>query len=179
MPTVLTHSIVSGLLGKTIKWEQSRQVTLCSVLCGSVPDLDVIGHRFGFAYLDHWGHRGMSHSLFIALIIGLILSVLCAERGRLKTLKLGLYFSILTSTHGLLDMITNGGHGVAIFGPWSHKRHFFPQDWRVIEVSPMRPQHFTWERLAPVFESELVWVMTPVLALFILRATFERLRKSS
>ena len=177
MPTVITHSIVSGLLGKTIKWEQSKRVTVCSVLCGSLPDLDVIGRHFGVAYLDHWGHRGLSHSVAAALVVGLILSHLCSERGAWRRTGWTLYFATLTSTHGLLDMLTNGGHGVAILGPWSHKRHFFPDLWRVIEVSPFSYRRFTWERLSPVFESELIWIISPTLTLFLIRAMIARVQR--
>ena len=176
MPTIITHSIVSVLLGKTIKWEQTQSITICSLFCGSLPDLDVVGHSFGIAYLDHWGHRGLSHSLVAAIGIGFVLSLLCSQRSLWACLGWSAYFAALTCTHGLLDMLTNGGYGVAILAPWSHRRYFFSDDLRVIEVSPLNFHRFTWEYLAPVFKSEFLWIILPIFTLFIMRYTFERWR---
>ena len=35
-----------------------------------LPDADVIGFRFGISYADAFGHRGFSHSLAFALLMG-------------------------------------------------------------------------------------------------------------
>ena len=173
MPTVLTHSVVSLTLGKSIKWKQSSKITFCSFVCGSLPDFDFIGRYFGVKYIDHWGHRGWTHSLISAVLIGLILSYLCSQKSLLPRLGWWLYFSFLTSTHSLLDMCTNGGHGVALLAPWSNIRLFFPQQYRVIQVSPMHFDSFTWNRLAPVFMSEVIWIIAPVLFIFAIRFLFE------
>jgi inner membrane protein len=173
MPTIITHSIVSGLLGKAIKWKPTPLITGCSVLCGSLPDVDVVGRFFGIEYLHEWGHRGMSHSFFIAACIGLCLSFLCSDRSVINRVGWWLYFTLLTSTHTLLDMFTNGGHGVAIFAPWSHQRHFAPDSYRVVEVSPLNFRFFTWERLSPVFYSELMWIILPIFFLVLIRWLIE------
>ena len=174
MPTVITHSIVSGLLGKSLKWEQSGKITLVSFLCGSIPDLDVIGKYFGIAYGDVWGHRGMSHSICFAAGLSLFFIMFLSQKSFFQRLGWWLYFTLLISTHGLLDMCTTGGKGVAILGPWSEHRHFFPHDFKVIKVSPMATKHFTWERLRPVFESELYLVILPMISLFLLRFIIQK-----
>ena len=173
MPTVLTHSIVGLTLGKSIKWKQSSEITFYSFICGSLPDLDFIGRYFGVQYIDHWGHRGWTHSLVSATLIGLVLSLLCGRKTFLSKLGWWIYFSFLTSTHTLLDMCTNGGHGVALLAPWSHSRLFFPQKYRVVQVSPMHFQSFTWEKLVPVFMSELTWIVAPILIIFTIRLLYE------
>ena len=173
MPTVITHSLFSLALGKTIKWKQSTKVSLYSFCCGSLPDLDFIGRYFGIKYADQWGHRGWTHSLFMAVVIGLLLSILCSQKQLKYRLSWWLYFSFLTSTHTLLDMCTNGGHGVALFAPWSHTRIFFSQYCRVINVSPMHFHNFTWDRFTPVFLSELTWIILPVSCIIAVRYFFE------
>ena len=173
MPTVITHSLFTLALGKTIRWSESTKVSFCSFLCGSLPDLDFVGRYLGIKYADHWGHRGWTHSLVMAMLIGLLLSNLCSQKELKSKLGWWLYFSFLTCTHTLLDMLTNGGHGVALFAPWSHSRVFFSQSYRVINVSPMHFHNFTWDRLAPVFLSELTWIIIPICLVLTIRWFFE------
>ena len=51
-----------------------------------------------------------------------------------------------TLSHGLVDMLTNGGLGVALLAPFDNGRYFFP--FRPIEVSPLGIANFlpTWAR---------------------------------
>jgi inner membrane protein len=52
---------------------RSKRVLTIGALCSVIPDLDVIGFRFGIRYGDFWGHRGFTHSLvFAALLAGAI-----------------------------------------------------------------------------------------------------------
>ena len=69
MPTVITHSIFALSLAHPGKnSELPGRLGTLAIACSLLPDLDVIGFRFGIAYADAWGHRGLSHSLFFALL---------------------------------------------------------------------------------------------------------------
>ena len=164
MPTIFTHALVTGLLGKGIRPQQgAKSVALCA-LCGVLPDLDGVGFHLGVPYLHVWGHRGASHSLAFALAAGLLLGLLFAEHKRLSgRLGRGLFFGALIASHPLLDMLTTGGHGVALFAPLDHTRQFFPDAYRVIRVSPMSVS----PRLITALMSELYWVWAPTLALYV------------
>ncbi|PZQ26682.1 MAG: hypothetical protein DI562_14565, partial [Stenotrophomonas acidaminiphila] len=70
-----------------------------------------------------------------------------------------------------LDMLTDGGLGVALLWPWSEARHFAP--WRVIEVSPLANRFFS-ARGVDVLLSEFRWVWVPVLALACFTAWLRR-----
>lgn len=50
----------------------SSRMLLFGVLCAVLPDADVIGFRFGISYADAFGHRGFSHSLAFALLMGCV-----------------------------------------------------------------------------------------------------------
>jgi inner membrane protein len=65
-----------------------------------------------------------------------------------------------TASHPLLDALTNGGLGVALFWPWSDARLFAP--WRPIAVSPIGAGFFSARGLA-VLGSDLRWVWLPTL----------------
>ena len=68
---------------------------------------------------------------------------------------------VSASSHGLLDMLTNGGLGVALLWPVSNERFFFPI--QPIEVSPLSVRRILSEAGAKVLRSEMLWVWAPAL----------------
>jgi inner membrane protein len=44
-----------------------------------LPDLDVVTFKLGIPYASPWGHRGISHSLLLALLAALLLSRLSRD----------------------------------------------------------------------------------------------------
>ena len=80
-------------------------------------------------------------------------------------------------SHALLDAMTNGGLGVAMFWPWSAQRFFLP--WHPIEASPLRLSRLLSGRAWAVLYSELRWIWLPcfgaMLALWAARYCGERL----
>jgi inner membrane protein len=96
-----------------------------------LPDLDAIGFALGVPYSSKLGHRGFSHSLVFALASSLI--GFAYNRWRLRRrgftapgiVALLLLFAAAAS-HPLLDMLTDGGLGVALLAPFSWTRFFFP-----------------------------------------------------
>lgn len=125
-----------------------------------LPDIDVLGFRYGIPYASEFGHRGFTHSIVFALLIG----GLCMLAWRwLKSVPLTTFcfLSVATLSHAILDAFTNGGLGVAFLWPLSSERYFFP--WQGIRVSPIGIAHF-WDRGGwAVLKSELIWVWLPAL----------------
>lgn len=125
-----------------------------------LPDLDVIGFKYGIPYQSEYGHRGFTHSIAFSLFIGLI-GLLFSRQ--LKSSKV-MIFSLLTLTtlsHAVLDAMTNGGLGVAFFWPVSDTRYFLP--WQPIQVSPIGIKNFISERGLRVLQSEFFWVWIPAM----------------
>ena len=98
-----------------------------------LPDVDVLAFHFHIPYGAPFGHRGASHSLVAALLVGVLAGLLAAGRGR--GLRVGLYAALVTATHGPLDALTDGGLGVALLWPFSLERFFF--SWTPIPVAPI------------------------------------------
>src|SRR6185503_7149188 len=102
-----------------------------SAICWSalslLPDIDVIGFAFGVEYADPWGHRGATHSLTIALIGGLVAGLI-AHASKRPTVRTALFAAAVLATHPLLDTMTDGGLGCALFWPIDLTRYFAP--WR-------------------------------------------------
>jgi len=99
-----------------------------------LPDADVIGFSLGVRYEDPWGHRGATHSFAFAVIVGLAAGLI-ARRFRYPALRTGLFAAAVLATHPLLDTLTDGGLGCALFWPFDLTRYFSP--WRPIQVAPI------------------------------------------
>lgn len=111
-----------------------------------LPDLDVVGFRLGVPYGAPLGHRGASHSLVVAGLLGLAATAVAYARstGKDRTaqaLRLGLCVAGVVASHGLLDAMTDGGKGVALLWPFTTPRFFFP--WRPIPVAPIGARFFS------------------------------------
>jgi inner membrane protein len=128
--------MVSGRL--FLPREASRSRVVKSMVAFSalsmLPDADVIGFRLGIAYEHPWGHRGATHSLVFAGLIGL-LALLAARPLKLPPLRTALFAGCTVATHGLLDSLTNGGLGAELLWPFSTERYFAP--FTPIPVAPI------------------------------------------
>jgi len=153
-----------------------------------LPDIDVVGFLRGVPYGAPWGHRGATHSLTLALAGGIatglaarglgvrVLGARDSGLGARSPLQIGVLAALVLASHGLLDTLTDGGLGAALFWPFSLTRHFAP--WRPIPVAPIGLDFFTLDG-ATVALSELalflpLWlfacrvrVRTPAVALWI------------
>ncbi len=148
---------------------------LAGVLCSVIPDLDVIGFRFGIHYGDFWGHRGFTHSLVFAALLSGVVALAMFRRGAAGIGRSALfaYLFLATASHGVLDAMTNGGLGVAFFSPFNTTRYFLP--WRPIRVSPIAVHRFFGARGYSVLQSELVWIWVPA---FLFAAVVRTLRRA-
>jgi len=178
MATIFSHSIAALAFGKVFPWEGKRTTFwILTAVCATVPDVDVIGFSFGVHYGDMLGHRGLTHSLPFALIIGCLVPLLAFRDVKIFSTdwrKLAIYFFIVTASHGVLDAFTNGGLGVAFCAPFSNERYFFP--WRPIEVSPIGLGPFLSYRGLLVILSEIEWIWIPAALLVLLVAAYRRAR---
>lgn len=102
-------------------WRAMLAFTVLSM----APDLDVIGFRFGVEYGDPWGHRGATHSLVFAGLIGLLCAVVAARDGH-RFLTVAWLSTLVMASHGVLDGFTDGGLGAALWWPFSDARVFWP-----------------------------------------------------
>lgn len=174
MPTIFSHAIFAVLTGKA---GLSRAVSIwfwvLTAVCAMIPDADVISFRFGISYADMFGHRGFTHSIFFAVLFGALVAFLVQRflKTGISFIKLFIFFSLVTFSHPFLDMLTDGGLGVALFAPFSDERFFLP--FRPVEVSPIGVRFFS-ERGIEVILSEIVWVWLPAIFIFIFVSTIRK-----
>jgi inner membrane protein len=94
-----------------------------------LPDVDIVGFGLGVRYADAWGHRGATHSFVFAALVGLLIGAL-ASRSRGAWLRSAAYACAVIASHPLLDTLTSGGLGCALFWPFDLTRYFCPLSFR-------------------------------------------------
>jgi inner membrane protein len=112
-----------------------REMVLWSAL-SLAPDADVIGFPLGVEYGDPWGHRGATHSFVFSIGVGIVVAALVRWRsGRASFLRTAVMASLVLASHAVLDTMTNGGLGCALWWPFDLTRYFAP--WNPIPVAPI------------------------------------------
>jgi inner membrane protein len=179
MASAFAHALLAVTIGKTFHSRYtSWKFWLLGISCSILPDADVIMFKLGIPYQHFLGHRGFSHSLVFALLTGIIIAFIFYRSIKLLSrdgLMLILFFFFCTASHALLDAMTTGGLGVAIFSPFDNSRYFLP--WRPIKVSPIGIDAFFGEWGLRVLKSEFVWVALPCLLLIVLTGFMKRIKK--
>ena len=179
MASAFTHAFfgtASGVIYSTRRVH--ARLYLLAAACAVLPDADVLAFDFGIPYESMFGHRGITHSLAFALLLGFGTAALFFRNAPNRR-SLAIFFSLATASHGVLDALTNGGRGVAFFAPFTGERFFFP--FRPIQVSPIGVGEFFSDWGLQVIESEMLWVWLPtafVLALVLILRVWARARVS-
>jgi inner membrane protein len=146
-----------------------------AAVIAAAPDVDAIGYSLGFGPPGGsiWSHRGLTHSVLFAAVAARAVTLLLfrtktngeseGTTGRwaspIARRRVWAILAAAMASHGLTDMLTNGGAGIALFSPatqWRAKWAFTP-----VEVSPLSVGAFFSQRGAEILWSELRWVLLP------------------
>jgi inner membrane protein len=169
MPTVFTHAAV-GFVAAKFAGEATTPNTRIALACmalSALPDADAL--FIGMVPYNHpFGHRGFTHSLFFAVVIGAIAAFSISRfgwAGDRSIWALALLFFAVIALHGFFDAMTDGGLGVAFFAPFSNSRYFLP--WRPIPVAPLSFEGLLTQRGMRVIRYELALFWFFALAAFV------------
>lgn len=160
----LGHIAVGMAAGRW--WSPSRpsRAMLGLSVLSMLPDADVIGMACGVPYGAPWGHRGATHSLVMAVALGLTFAWF-ARRTTARPIAAALLVAIaVAASHGLLDAMTDGGRGIALLWPATTHRYFLP--WRPIPVAPIGVGFLSGEGLAVAAWEAVVFLPLFVVALW-------------
>ena len=164
MASGFAHMAVAYAMGKTLNpsWPTKRFWVL-TLLCCVLPDVDVLGLVMGIPYDHVLGHRGITHSMVFAIMVGIVMPRILISGFSCSAYRywiLAVYFFLVTLSHGVLDAFTDGGLGIAFFAPFDVTRYFFP--WRPIAVSPIGISQFFSHWGLNVLLTEGIWIGIPV-----------------
>ena len=180
MPTIVSHSLIGIFASKIFKISNKPKFWVLSIICPALPDIDMIGYYLGIPYDHLFGHRGISHSIFFALLIGFVVYFLFFRKenlSRSKSLIIFIYFSFITMSHGLLDMLTDATHGIPFFAPLDNTRYFFP--YRPINAPSLDVEYFLREQLLEVLVGEVILISISVVGLVLFNLLLKKLNKFS
>ncbi len=118
----LTHIVFGAALGEVVLGKKAgKKAMLWGAIANTIPDLDVF-FVFGDPVREITVHRGISHSIFFAVLIAPVLGWLI---NKLYKDKIGFkawwwFFFVLIITHPMLDSFTT--YGTQLFLPFSDYR---------------------------------------------------------
>jgi inner membrane protein len=164
MASSFSHAVVALSIGSCFYQPRvAKKVWAAGMLCSVLPDVDVIGFRFGIRYSDFWGHRGFTHSLLFAALLAALVAMILVRTGEtgIGGFSLFAFLFLATASHGVLDAMTDGGLGVAFLAPFDQHRYFFP--WRPIRVSPISIPRFLSPGGYSILKNELAWIWLPAI----------------
>jgi inner membrane protein len=161
-----THALVPlaaalAFAKRPVPWK----LLAAAAFAAAAPDLDGLSKHF--LHLPPWSvysHRGAAHSLFVALAAGLLAAIF-HRRLEARPLTAGVVIAAAMASHGLLDMMTDGGMPVAYLWPLSFARLF--ADWRPIRSEPVHMAHLVSSSLARL-QSELLQLIIPMFVVALL-----------
>jgi inner membrane protein len=162
MPLTTTHALVplAGALAfprKPLPW----RLVVAAMVAAAVPDLDAFVYPIWHLPASSiYTHRGVAHSLFAAVVVGLI-AARFHQQLKVRPAVAGLVVGAAMASHGLLDMMTDYGLPVAYLWPLSTDRYFAL--WRPIHSGELEWGHWA-AQLPPRLYSELWHLIVPMFA---------------
>lgn len=167
--TLMSHGIVGYTLARLcVKGPISPLYWVLAFLAPMLPTLDLFGEKFGYDPRGCYGLQGASHSLFAALVAGLILTLIFKVISGTPGFKAnkdcfwGFFLGI--ASHGLLDAFSRGP-GVAVFWPATCARFMSPV--RLFEASPVSVDEILRQSFY-ILKAEVYYVWIPCIAILAL-----------
>jgi len=142
-------------------------ITLAAI-CAVAPDLDLIGWPLGISPYAPLGHRGLSHSIAFAVLLGSIAALaFLSDVTRRERVAAAVALFLATATHSVLDALTTySPTGPAFWAPFSNHRYRFP--WTPLTGAG------GLGGLATDFGREALYVCLPALVLILLLEWWRR-----
>ncbi|WP_269222610.1 metal-dependent hydrolase [Flavobacterium sp. IMCC34518] len=123
MDTV-SHIVLGAAVGETILGRKiGRKAMLYGAIIGNIPDIDVLGIFFLSDSKQLLFHRGITHSLFFAVLITALFGWFCRKRIKNNWMLWTWMFFAAMLSHLLIDSFTC--YGMGFFEPFSQHRISF------------------------------------------------------
>jgi inner membrane protein len=121
----LTHLVLGACTGEVILGKKlGKKAMLYGAIIANIPDIDIIAGLFVPGDKSLLLHRGITHSFFFAVVLGLCLAWLANRRYPKISFPAFAYFCIFQlALHDLLDTCTS--YGTGLLEPFSSQRFSF------------------------------------------------------
>lgn len=128
---LLTGRLHGGADGQSRRLSWGTMLTFAAL--AALPDADVLAVALGAHDGGAVGHRGASHSLSVAIALG-VFGALMARKLGWPVLRTAVATTLAVASHGVLDALGEGGRGIPFLWPLSHERFMSP--WRLLPDAP-------------------------------------------
>ena len=159
MASLFTHVAVPLVARRALDVDEKleRRLGVVAVLVSIWPDLDYATLPFEVRPSDLLGHRGLTHSLFVAIAVGLVATLLFPKTARKQVAPL---LVLVALSHPIIDAMTAGDLGVALFWPITRARFLFP--FQLVATCPVGLDEWLgyWGLLT--IANEALYVVTPL-----------------
>ena len=165
MASLLAHAAVPLIARQAFATPPgfSRRLAVVAVLCACWPDLDLATLAFEVRPNELLGHRGLTHSLFVAAVVAVVaggLGFRALGIGSRAWWRIVLFLFGAAASHGILDALTTGDIGVALFAPFENGRHLFP--FKFLPVCPVGLNEYFGAWGMWTLANEVLYVMIPL-----------------
>lgn len=120
----LTHAVLGATTGEVLMGKQlGRRAAIYGAVLQNIPDLDGVAGLWLSPDANLWAHRGITHSLLFAVMMGTILGLTAAWHHRKESIPTGhlVAFAMLQLLiHSVLD--TCNAYGVGWWEPFHNNR---------------------------------------------------------
>lgn len=118
----LTHITLGACTGELILGKKlGKKAMLWGAIAANIPDIDTVAGLFVHGDRALMIHRGITHSLLFAIILGILFAYLAKRiHSKVEIRSLILFFLFQLFLHDLLDTCTN--YGTGLLEPFSHAR---------------------------------------------------------
>jgi inner membrane protein len=154
LASLLAHAAIP-LIGRKVM-PPSRKLTIAAVALSIWPDSDLLTLAFEIRPNEPLGHRGLSHSLFVACALAAIVTFVWFRDTWRRTLP---FLAIVAASHGLLDAATSGDVGVALFAPLTNARFSLP---KLLPGCPMGLDEYLGRFGMLTLANEMLYVVLPL-----------------
>lgn len=165
MASFFAHAAIPLVTQRAFAWPAGfeRRIAWAAALCAVWPDLDLITLAFEIRPNEPLGHRGLAHSLVVALAVALVVSLVgfrklgIASKPWFRVLG---FLAFAAASHGLLDAMTSGDVGVALLAPLDGTRHLAP--FKLVAACPGGFDEYLGAWGALTLANELLYVVIPL-----------------
>ncbi len=158
MASALAHAAIVLTRGAArVPKELDRRLAFCAIACACWQDLDYLSVGFEVRPNEILGHRGATHSLFVAAFVALVVAFAFFRR---QSLRVFAFLFLAGASHGLLDAMTAGDLGVALFWPLTPARFHFP--FALIASCPVGMNEWLGYWGIVTIANEVLYVILPI-----------------
>src|SRR5687768_6621299 len=90
MPSIFAHAVAGAALGSAFAPPHARRrLWIAAAICAALPDIDALGRPFGNLEYESFfgGHRGFTHSVAFAVLLGALVAWGFFRESRWKRLR--------------------------------------------------------------------------------------------